>query len=197
MAQSINLIPKEEQVQQQKQKVVKLSSVFAVFILLVVIGISGYYVNKQSKLTGQLNRYNAQIEDLRTQIASAKDIEVSARTLDARYKLLKGVYNDRILYSDLLIEIRKRIPTGVSLESFSLSSGVESNLNMISLSGNATDYNAVARFIETLSDKEYRDANEKYKELFTDVSLNSVTLDSAGSQVKFFLVVTYDPTLLN
>lgn len=197
MAQSINLIPKEEQVEQQKQKVVKLSSVVAVFMLLIAISISGYFYNIQSKLHTQLKSHKAQIEDLRTQISAAKDIEVSARTLDARYKMLKGVYDSRILYSDLLVEIRKRIPVGVNLESFSLSTGVDNKLNMVSLSGNANDYNAVARFIETLSDKNFRDANEKYKGLLTDVSLNSVTLDAAGSQVKFFLVVTYDPALLN
>lgn len=193
MAQSINLIPDQEVREQKKEKVVKVSSVFSILLLLIVAGVSAYFWYRTSTLQNQLNSLKTEIESHRQSINSLKDIEVIARTLDARYKIVSDIFTTRTRYSVLLDELNRRVPTNIKIESFGIS-GEEGN--EINLSGTGTDYLSIARFIDTLSDGDYELAAPEMKKLFTDVTLNSVSLDGQNQAVSYTLVIKFDGNLL-
>ncbi len=193
MVQSINLIPQEEKAEQAKESVVRFSSVISVVFLLVVIAVSGFYWFRNRSISNQIDVHQQNIEDLRTDISALSEIEVVARSLDAKYKTLDEIYKTRRKYSTLLSELEARVPETVSIDSFSLSGD---ELTEINISGKGQDYLSIARFLSTLSDKQFPQAGEGFENLFTDVSLNSVNLDSQSLSVSYFIVVTFDEELL-
>ena len=122
-------------------------------------------------------------------------MEIVARTLDAKYQIIDKFLGDNKKYSVLLEELSKRIPAdSVFLESASLGT---SDANTLNIAGKGADYIAIARFIDSLSDTEFEGAAPRLKELFTDVTLNSVNLDSQDGDVSYFITITFDSSLLN
>jgi Tfp pilus assembly protein PilN len=193
MGQSINLIPKEERSEQQQVKVVRASSVITIIMLVSVVAVSGYYWYLTSSVKRQISAQEQKIETYRRDITNLSDIEISARTLDSKYKILQEIYSENRNYSVLLDELNKRVPAGVTVTSFGVS-GEE--LNNINLSGKGSDYIAVGRLINALSDDNFEFAAEGLGPLFTDVTLNSVTLDTQGLEVSYFIVVSFDTSLI-
>lgn len=195
MSQSINLIPQEEQQEQRKVKVVKMSSVVAILLLLLVIGISGYYWFQKNNIQNQIDAADSRIARSRTDIASLSEIEVVARELDAKYKILNSFFNSKRRYSILLDELNKRVPLGnVTVDTFAITGAEKQTLN---LSGAGLDYISIAKFIDTLSDTEYSQAGLGLEDIFYNVTLNSVTLDNRGASVNYFIVTDFRTQLLS
>lgn len=195
MSQSINLIPKTEQQEQRKVKIVKMSSVFSVLILLVVVGISAYFWNESNQLKNDVKKTNEEIEAKRKDITNLSDIEVASRTLDAKYVILNEIFNERKRYSLLLDELDKRIPSGtIELQTLGFSGESQDQMN---LSGKGSDYIAISNFLDTLSNQEYAGGNENLGPLFKDVTLNSVNLNSQSLDVTYYIITNYDVSLIN
>lgn len=194
MSQSINLIPQAEVKEQKKEKIVKLSSVVSVLLLIIVAGVSAYYWYLVSQLEGELAEIDSRIAASRKDIDSLKDIEITARTLDAKYQIVDEIFLTRRKYSVLLDELNKRIPQGdVNINSFSISGA---NNDQINLSGKGNDYLAIARFIDTLSNQNYSEAASGLEALFSDVSLSSVTLDGQDLDVTYAISVRFNEELI-
>lgn len=193
MPQSINLIPQSEVKEQKKEQIVKFSSILSVVLLLIVAGVGGYYWYQVRGLNTQISELDNRINMSRSAVANLSDIEVLARTLDAKFQIVEEIFASRRSYATLLSELNKRVPANVMIESFGISGDNNDELN---LSGDGADYIAIARFLDTLSDKDYGLASEDYKNLFTDVSLNSVTLDGQSLRVSYSIVVKFDESLL-
>lgn len=194
MAQSINLIPQEEKVQQRKVKIVKASSVVSVLILLIVTGVAGYFWYRINGIKEAIAAQELEIQKSRTDIGALSEIEVKARNLDGKFKILSEFFAAERNYSILLKELNKRVPQGsVTVTSFTLTGN---NKSQISLSGEGIDYISIARFIDTLSDDDFEDAGEGLEHLFTNVTLNSVNLDNQDLSVGYFILLDYDPSLL-
>ncbi len=193
MAQSINLIPKEEKFEQRKEKVVKLSSVIAVVILLVVIGVSTYYWYTVNNLKTSIKTAETRTEDLRTDIRGLSEIEIVARSLDAKYNILNDIFTNRKRYSVLLSELQRRVPEGVTIESLTITGVANENVN---IAGQGPDYISIARFINTLSDTQFSSATPGMEDMFHDVTLNTVTFDSQDSTVSYFIVTKFNEALL-
>ncbi len=189
MAQSINLIPQEERVEQRKEHIVKFSSVIAVFILVVVAGIAAYYFFTSNSLRNRIESQEKEIESYRTDISGLAEMEIAARTLDAKYTILKELFEARRKYSVLLTEFRKRVPPGVQVESFSIGGDTSEGIN---ISGTADNYIAVARFVNTLSDTQLSSASTGLGDLFTDISLNSVVLNTGELNVNYAIVAGFN-----
>jgi Tfp pilus assembly protein PilN len=189
--QSINLIPQQEVVEQSKDRAVKVSTWFSIFILLLVGGIAGYYVYRTQEIKQQLSVVNTEIDGLRQQISTLADVEVSARNLDKKYSTLKEIFASRILYSMLSKEIQARTPQGVVIESITLQKGTQ-----INISGSADNYISIANFTNNLVDSEFSGGEPTLKTLFSTVTLNSVSLEKSRNVVTFSINVSINSNLL-
>lgn len=179
---NINLIPQYERVEQTKVKLVKFSTVMAVLLFLVIAGTGYYMYYTTSQLRQEIAVQENQIDELRTEIRGLDNIEINARNLFKKSTTLKNIFNSRKYYSILLNELNSSIPDGVSVGSFTM--GKE---NTINLAGSAQTYNLVQDFTNLILERD----------IFEQVSLNSVSLDSQDSSVSFFVIVTFNGELLN
>ena len=191
MPESINLVPSHEKSQQQKEKLVKVGTVVAVILLFISIIVAGFYLYKINKLKETSKTLDSDIEVLRSDIKELADIEISGRNLYTKFLTLKLVFENRLYYSFLLEELQKRVPSDVFIESLTAS-----RLGELSISGSASNYLSIAKFINTLTDQKFSLAGKGLEKLFTDVKLNSVNLDVQTDSAKFFIVVSYDGKVL-
>lgn len=176
MTQSINLIPQEEVVQQRKTRWVKMSTVIAVVLLVVLLGASGYIIYLSNSLKSQVKDKEDSISGLRSQILSLADIEISARNLDQKHQVISSFLNGKSYYSKMLSEIAAQTPSSVVVDTFTF--GRENSIN---LSGTGETYLAINEFINNLVQTD----------LFTEVTINSVSLENSTSSAKFFIVADY------
>ena len=192
MLKNIDLIPEEERQEQVRKSAVKVGTILAVFILLVVLGFAAYLIYSSTQFKSETASLETDIVKSRTAIKELSAIEISARNLDARYQALKLLFENRRYYSILLTELEKSLPaSSVVIESLTLNVD-----NTVNVSGAGADYLAIAKFAKNLSDSSFSGAQEKLGALFTNVTLNSVNLDQQTSQAKFFIIVEFDPKLL-
>lgn len=193
MAQSINLIPRQEQQVQFRARIVKASSVMAIFLLLLVAGIAGLMVYQTDQLKEAIAVEDGKIEAARNDIQALKDIEVTARTLDAKYQILAQIFESSRDYSKLMDELDRRTPEAVVVETLSITGAEKSDVN---IQGRGTDYISIARFTRTLADPEFDGGVEGLNELFQNVSLNSVSLDSNSLEISYLIVGQIDPEII-
>jgi len=181
MVETINLIPQEERVQQTKTKVVKLSTYLAIGILVIVAGVGGYFFYKAQTIKEQVKSLDGSVSALRADINKLSDIEINARNLYTKSTVLGSIFESKVFYSQLLKELEASIPDTVKINSFSLSNDLT-----MSISGEASTYNAVQDFSNRLLEREP----------FIEVELNSVGLESHQDKVNFFIVVSYSEEML-
>lgn len=186
MPADINLIPQAEIKERQKTKVIKRSSVIAIIFLVLVLIVGGYYYYVTDTIKNQVSALDKDIELLRSDIRSLSDVEISARNLDKKYSVLETLFGNRLKYSLLLRELDNRKPEDLQIQSLDAKPGT------MNVSGVADSYIAIANFVNNLISKDFEGGLEPLKEVFTSVSLNSVSLEGATGKVKFFIVVGYD-----
>lgn len=191
MAQSINLIPQEEKQEQAKSQLIRMSTVVSILIGVAVGGISAFMFYQTQTLKGQIKAHEDRIESLRAEIKGQSDIEIVARNLDSKYKVLDNLLKDRVYYSKLMQEFKTRQPATISIDDFSLSAG-----NTINITGTADTYISIAQFINSLANKKFEGGTKGLEALFTSVSLNTVTTENSVNEIKFFIVVKFEPNLL-
>lgn len=190
MTGDINLIPQTEVVEQQKTKAVKTSTVVSLAFLGVVFLIGAYLFITTLGIKNQISAADNAIASLRGRINELSLVEISARNLSKKYKVLNTLFSQRPKFSSLLEELSIRKPKEISIDSLDIKTG------SINVSGSARNYIAIAGFVNNLLSKTFEGGNAKLKEVFTTVSLNSVTLEKSTNQVKFFIVINYDDSLL-
>jgi len=190
--QDINLIPQEEKKEQKKAHIVKMSTVFSVLVFFAVAGLSAYLFYQTTSVKTEIKANEDEITSFRADIQKLSDIEIIARNLGARQLSLRDVLSARFYYSDLLKEFYKRIPDTVDVQSF----GFGPNGDTLTISGFAFDYMSISAFIRLLSNNSFADAEKGYENLFMDVALNSVNLDSQNNGANYFIEVGIDTTLL-
>lgn len=191
MSQSINLVPQTEQVEQQQVKLVKLSTVVSILVLLAVGGVTYFYYNKTQNLKSDIAAKDQSIEASRAQIKNMSAIEITARNLATRSAALNEVFANRPYYSLLLQEFKKRLPPSIFISNFTLSGE-----NKFTISGDADNYIAIASFIRDLTNPKFEGAERGLETLFTDVTLNSVNLETRNNRASYFINVTYDMSKL-
>src|SRR3989304_8721375 len=185
---NINLIPQEEIQYQAKGKAVKGTTVLFILLTVAALGVSGYLYYAHSEISTKVNDVNSQIESQRAKIKSLSATEIVVRNLDLKYNSISKVIAERPHYSRLLAELKVRQPEGVRIDSMDIKDGI------VNYTGDADNYILIANFINSLLNKDLPGGDAELKELFTEVKLNSVTLDQNKSTVRFFIVVNYDTT---
>lgn len=187
----INLIPQEVKTEQAQVKVVRRTTVYSVILALAVVIISAAMIVQSQMTRSRISQLNSNIENLRGDISGLSEIEISARNLDMKSQTVDSVLTNRLHYSILMTEFKKRIPETVSIESFGTGKD-----NTITVSGAGADYLSVAKFVNDLADTSFAGAGAGMQGLFKGVSLNSVSLDSQSNLAKFFIILTVDSEVL-
>ena len=180
MRYDINLLTKEEKVEQIQEKVVKVSSVLTVLLLLVVSGFSAKYYFEASDLKKLILSEDQKIETARDKINSMKSTEVLSRNLSKKQEVLREILDNRLYYSELLSQFYERIPSGVGVKSLSFTDKAS-----ITLSGTASNYLLVSDFLKNLN-------NSDAENIFQSATLSSVKLNASSSTVDYSLVVGFD-----
>jgi Tfp pilus assembly protein PilN len=178
---TINLIPKEERVQQTKTKVVKFSTILSIIILVIVGGVGGYFYYIAYNLKSEVNAAETNVTNLRSQINELAEIEIEARNLYSKSTVLDSIFDSRVYYSRMLEEIEASTPDSVTVTSFGLTKE-----KTVTLSGQCQTYNDIQDLSNRLLEKP----------LFTEVTLNSAGTEGGGDNVKFFIVVNYNEDIL-
>lgn len=176
MAQSINLIPKQEVALQTEKKLISLSTVVSYIILGVVALVSIIFLIISINTKNQLRALDTDIENVRASIKSLSSIEIVARNLDKKHEVLEGILLSRPYYSKLLAELYTRKPEGVDIYDFAIRPD-----DTLDISGKADIYLLVADFTNKLVDENFSEGSPELKKLFTEVTLNSVNLESEGA----------------
>jgi Tfp pilus assembly protein PilN len=191
MPQSINLIPQQEVHEQAKHTIVKFSTVLSIFFVFVVAGVSAYYYFEASKVKKEADLLDEQVVAARNEINSLSVIEVSARNLDAKYKVLQQLFNSRVYYSLLLGELLARKPDAITIKDFGLFTG-----NKLSVSGSGPSYIVISGFVNNLVDSAEIYSNKKLQGLFKSVTLNTVTMENTTGLINYSVTLEFDPQLL-
>lgn len=189
--QSLNLIPQEELQEQNKEKAVKVSTLFSIFILVVTVLVSGYFFYTSYQLNTEIEANNKTAEELRSKIKARADVEINARNLDKKFTLLREIFANRTSFSMLATEVSQRKPAGVSIDSMNLQ-----KTNKLNISGKADNYLSIAEFTSNLVNTEFKNGDPTLKKLFTEVTLNSVSLEQNKNSVRFSVNVDIDTSLL-
>lgn len=186
----INLIPQTEVVEQQKTEAVKKSTLFSIIFLILTVLIGAYFFVVINGIKKQITTVDGAIATLRGQIKNMAQVEISARNLNKKYKVLSTLFAQRPKFSVLLEELKVRLPQEITIDSMDVKTGT------LNISGAADNYVAIASFINNLLNKSFEGGNANLKAVFTSVSLNSVNLEKATGVVKYFIVVNYDEAAL-
>lgn len=190
MIPDINLIPQKEVVEQKKTKAVKTSTVLSILFMIVIVAVCSYFFIKTDGIKSQIKSLNSDIDNQRKQIKQLSQIEISGRNLDKKYRVLSSLFANRPKYSLFFEEFKTRKPEEVSADNLDIKGG------SVSIGGTAESYIAIANFINNLLNKDFEGGNPNLKGLFTAVSLNSVNLEKATNEVRFFILVSYDEAKL-
>lgn len=191
MSQSVNLIPDQEVQEQTQKKVVKMSSLFSILVLVITSGISAYFIYSTTNLTKQVKDQDAKIASARSTIQSKAEIEITARNLAKKYKVLKDMLTSRTYYSLLLEEMKVRKPNEIYISNFSVLKD-----NKLAITGQAQTYINITTYANNLLSKDYSGGNPKLSGLIKNIILTQVDLSQFGT-VDFSMTIDYDPTKLN
>ena len=179
---SLNLLTKEEKRKQFQVKAVKLSTVFTILLLILSGAAAGYFYMTSRNIKSDVEEAETRISSARAEINSLPEVEIAARNLYQKYSVVEDIFSNRPHYSYLLDHFDSKIPSGVSVSSFSFRGGDE-----INISGDADNYVLVAEFLEALNEEE-----SEGDQVFMSASLSSASLTSSDRTVSYTITLTYD-----
>ena len=191
--QNLDLIPQEEKSLRTKERAGRASfKITTILFVLTLIFSLGVYLYVAS-LDSSISQTQASVDDKKRKINDKAELEILARNLDSKYKILSELFGTRFYYSVLLDELSDRLPTTVSINSVDTSTP-----DTVSLTGEATDYISLAKFLNSLADPSLSStsANTKEENLFTEVLINSVNLDPINSKARFNFTLSVGTELL-
>lgn len=181
MDNNINLLTREEKVEQFKGKAVKTSSILSVILLVIVGGLSAYFYIKVSTLKNNIKAEEQKIEEHRAKINSMESIEVIARNLYQKYTILSEIFDERLYYSEFLHSFNAKVPEGLEITLFRLA-----GQNELSVLGTADNYLLVSDFLANIN-------NASEDSVFESAYLESVKLNPHDSTVDYAVTIFYDP----
>ncbi|OGC50117.1 hypothetical protein A2716_01475 [candidate division WWE3 bacterium RIFCSPHIGHO2_01_FULL_40_23] len=189
----IDLIPQEERIKRGKQKAQKAGLIiaFILFFLSGALSVGLYFYTRE--VDEKISLAKSSVEAKKAKIQDKAAVEISIRNLDAKYKVLSNILHTRLYYSLLLEELSQRIPQSVNVNTLD-----SSTADTVSLTGTSSDYISLAKFLNSLSDPNLASpsATPKDKNMFTNIAINSVTLDPLTAEARFNLTINLDTELL-
>lgn len=119
MAQGINLTPPQEIKRRRTEYIVGASTKVSALLLLLALGVSGYYYFQSSSLSNEISDLQDQKVQLTAQVDSMREVEDYAKKLSGKYFLLQKYLESRLKYSSVMLELLARVPQEISFDSLS------------------------------------------------------------------------------
>ena len=176
----INLLP-----QRSRRRFLPESGVIAVAVLVIGALVAGYLweVWRNREVAAQTVQINRKLVVVRRQVAEVLALEAKIDDLRARENLLHSLEAREVPWADMLIDLAGRTPRDAWLATASVSQAT--NGLALSLNGSALSYDAVARFMVTLTGSPF----------YSDADLSSAQRTLSGQQpiVQFGLTLKMRP----
>ena len=174
---AISLLPHEATKKRTEEKVKRFSFLGAISLLLGVCAVSAGVFIFKATILHEVGNLETGIEVEKKKISAQKDLEIKAQTLEKKAETLEKVLLGMTHYSTLLDALNSITPSEVALLNISALSSKKA-----SISGTASSYLGLARFVKAFDDPEKG-------VIFSEVTLRSVSLETKTGQVKFSLEV--------
>lgn len=156
----------------------------SVTIIILIIAGTFFYINYKKRQ--EIKATQANIEQAQADIEKLKDLGKEGYKLGFRLKSAEGVINKRVYLSRVLLELKNRIPVGISLKELRLEDG-----GIITFIGFAEpNYTPITNYRANLLDK----TKEHY---FSDVKVVSSNFDKSTSKIEFTFSITLDQSYAN
>ncbi|NVK56330.1 MAG: PilN domain-containing protein [Alteromonadaceae bacterium] len=172
----INLLPWREQRRlKQKQQYLMVLGLVAL-ITFLIFWLIGQFVDQQISNQNARNQYlTAEIAALESQIAEIKKIKESKAAIEQRMALIEQLQSSRNLAPQVLDELARIVPQGVSFKSLQRTGGV------MQVRGTSESNNRLAEFMRQL----------ETSEVFTSGELSSIVADTSASDAVSEFTLTF------
>jgi type IV pilus assembly protein PilN len=175
----INLLP-----QRRRRRLVPESGVVLVaVVVMAALALSyAWELWRNREMAARAAELNRQLVIVRRQVSEVLTLETQIEDLKAREGLLQSLEARQVPWSEMLVDLAERTPKDAWLSSASVAGGTPLSM---SLAGAALSYDAVARFMTTLSGSPF----------YGDVDLQSAQRGNLGtmSVVSFGLTLGMRP----
>lgn len=172
---TIELIPKEIEAAKAQEKFLARLKAVGRGALGVGVGFSILFWGGVLAQTARLNFLEGESNKTIEQISKFADTERTVLGLAAKSAGIAKIFTERDYFSVLLSAVKVSTPIGVTVTGLS----AVKDKALVTISGETLSYNELATFLKNLVDP------TKGGTLFTEATLNSVTLDSATGKASF------------
>ncbi len=180
MPQEINLIPQEvvkERTRQSSQTKFVIFSLIVIFVAGLSTVISGVLATSSSATLSGLKDDVSQKEQ---RIKSLEEVEKSASVLQQRLSYIKGLFDNKVVYSKVLNELEVRLINGIAVTDIDVSPDFQ-----VSISGVASSTTILQNYVKNLVAE---------GSLFGDLKIIEVNIKEGKGTVDFKVEATIDKT---
>jgi Tfp pilus assembly protein PilN len=182
--QNLNFLP-DEIIQDRRAKELSKSNIkISVIILLFCVAISSGLFAYRQVLNRKNNGILSDIEKYNSTIADLKDTGYRGFVLGVRLDTIKSILEKRVNYSQLIEEMTDRVPFGVVVKGYSVSTS--GNLSLKALADE--NFAPISNYQDKLLEKE----DDEKKSLFKKVEIGTASLDKSNAKVNFDFKVLLD-----
>lgn len=173
----INLMPEEIQAGKRRQERRRLLILGSIALAMVAASLTAAVLAFVTILQSDTEVTKAAIEQEKAKIEKFEETENSAKRLKLKADAVSSILRSRDQYSLLLQTFTDISPEDVEIVNLGVSG------NVVSISGVAKSYVAVAKFLIVSVEE------EKGGIIFTSTELNSVSLDSKTGEARFAITL--------
>lgn len=175
----VNLLPWREQRRQQQKQSFIVTLALVGLITGLIFWLVGQVIDQQIENQNARNRYlQTEITALESQIAEIKRIKESKAAIEQRMALIEQLQSSRNLAPQILDELAKIVPPGVSFKSLKRSGAT------IEVRGTSESNNRLAAFMRQL----------ETSKVFTSGDLSSIVADTSASDAVSEFTLTFSIT---
>lgn len=172
----VNLLPWREQRRQEQKKQYVVVLAFVALIFFLLFWMAGQFIDQQISNQNARNQYlKTEISALESQIAEIKRIKDSKAAIEQRMALIEQLQSSRNLAPEVLDELARIVPQGVSFRSLKRSGA------KIEVRGTSESNNRLAEFMRQL----------ETSSVFTSGVLSSIVADTSASDAVSEFTLTF------
>lgn len=147
----INLLPPKIKQEKKTKKMVNMIVLFLTVVFLILVILVGGVLAANFYTKNDLKKTEAKIADQNSLILRYKDIEDNINNINLKLAKISAASTQKILWSNVLIEISNDTPSMVQIKSVTLNQ----TGNKIDLSGYAETRSDIAKFKEKLENSKF------------------------------------------
>ena len=175
----VNLLPWREQRRQQQKKQYIVVLTFVAIMTGLIFWFIGQIIDTQISNQNSRNQYlQTQITALESQIAEIKRIKESKSAIEQRMALIEQLQSSRNLAPQVLDELARIVPQGVSFKS------LQRTGSSLQVRGTSESNNRLAEFMRQL----------ETSKVFTSGELSSIVADTSATDAVSEFTLTFSIT---